>query len=85
MVSFWRLLRDSRNRDCPCCKHSRKNTDNGELLSNDDIAFLDTVIHDAQQSKQLIDRHPEWQAFCAYVAHLYETITENALDNEKGS
>ena len=63
----------------------KKKTDNGELLSNGDIAFLNTVIHDAQQSKRLIDRHPDWQAFCANVVHLYETITEKALDNEKGS
>jgi len=63
----------------------KEKTDNGERLSNEDVAFLDTVIHDAQQSKQLIDRHPEWQAFCANVVHLYETITEKALDNEKGS
>ena len=59
--------------------------DRGELLSDDDIEFLDTVIHDAQQSKRLMDRHPEWQLFCAEVVHLYETITEKALENEKGS
>ncbi len=60
-------------------------TDNGEQLTEDDIEFLDTVIHDAQQSKPLIDRHPEWQKFCANVVHLYETITEKALDNENRS
>ena len=59
--------------------------DRGETISDGDITFLNTVIHDAQQSKQLIDRHPEWQAFCANVVHLYETITEKALENEKGS
>jgi len=58
-------------------------TDKGERLSDVDIEFLDTVIHDAQQSKRLIDNHPEWQAFCANVIHLYETITEKALNNEK--
>ena len=62
----------------------KEKTDNGERLSNEDVAFLDTVIHDAQQSKHLIDRHPEWQTFCANVVHLYETITEKALENEKG-
>ena len=40
-------------------------------------------MHDAQQSKHLIDRHPEWHSFCSYVVHLYETITEKALENEK--
>ena len=67
----------------PRLKELRKRTESGELLSDEDIEFLDTVMHDAQQSKHLIDRHPEWQAFCANVIHLYETITEKALDNEK--
>ncbi|MGB5179949.1 MAG: hypothetical protein WBP44_14615 [Gammaproteobacteria bacterium] len=62
----------------------KEKADRGELLSDGDVEFLDRVIHDAQQSKHLIDRHPEWQTFCAQVVHLYETITEKALDNEKG-
>ena len=62
----------------------REKVDRGESLSGGDIKFLDKVIHDAQQSKQLIDRHPEWHKFCSMVVHLYETITEKALDNEKG-
>ena len=69
----------------PRLKAIKEKTDSGEQLSDGDVEFLDTVIHDAQQSKHLIDRHPEWQAFCATVVHLYETITEKALDNEKGT
>jgi hypothetical protein len=61
----------------------KEKTDGGGKLTDTDIAFLDTVIHDAQQSKHLMDRHPEWQSFCANVVHLYETITETALSNEK--
>lgn len=57
--------------------------DRGEQLSNEDITFLDMVIHDAQQSKPLMDKHPEYHSFCAHVIHLYETITEQALENEK--
>jgi hypothetical protein len=62
----------------------KERVDRGETLSNEDIEFLSMIIHDAQQNKHLIDRHPEWQSFCAYVVHLYETITEKALENEKG-
>ncbi len=69
----------------PRLQELKKKTDDGERLSDEDIEFLETVIHDAQQSKPLMDRHPEWQAFCANVVHLYETITEKALENEKGS
>ena len=69
----------------PRLKALKEQVDSGELLSAGDVEFLETVMHDAQQSKHLIDRHPEWQAFCATVVHLYETITEKALDNEKGT
>jgi len=69
----------------PRLKAIKEKTDSGDLLNDEDVEFLDTIIHDAQQSKHLIDRHPEWQAFCATVVHLYETITEKALENEKDS
>ncbi|MDH3986251.1 MAG: hypothetical protein OEV12_07555 [Gammaproteobacteria bacterium] len=62
----------------------KQKVDNGGVLSDDDIEFLSMIIHDSQKSKHLIDRHPEWHSFCSCVAHLYETITEKALENEKG-
>ena len=55
------------------------------MLSEPDIQFLTQVIHDAQQSKRLIDKHPEWHKFCSEVIHLYNEITEQALNNEKQS
>ena len=69
----------------PRLKALKVKVDRGDVLSERDVKFLDTVIHDAQQSKYLIDRHPEWHSFCSYVVHLYETITEKALENEKSS
>ena len=45
---------------------------------------VDTTL-EAQRSKRLIDRHPEWQEFCAEVIHFYEEIAEKALENEKKS
>lgn len=57
----------------------------GEVLNESDITFIDQVTHDAQQSKPLMDKHPEWHRFCANVWHLYEEITEKALENEKQS
>ena len=57
--------------------------DGGAVLDDSDIAFLEQVINDAMRSKPLMDRHPEWQSFCANVVHLYEEITEKALGNEE--
>lgn len=55
-----------------------------ELLDEAEMQFLQDVITDAVHNKPLIDKHPEWQKFCAEVVHLYEEITEKALQNEKG-
>ena len=57
--------------------------DQGESLDASDIAFLQEVLVDARRYKLLIDKHPDWQRFCAHVVHLYEGITEKALHNEE--
>ncbi|MGD2138415.1 MAG: hypothetical protein PVF08_09170 [Gammaproteobacteria bacterium] len=58
--------------------------DREECLDEAEMEFLEGVIADAQHNKLLIDKHPEWQKFCAEVVHLYEEITEKALQNEQG-
>ena len=59
--------------------------DKGEVLSESDIEFMCQVTLEAQRSKRLIDRHPEWHEVCAEVIHLYEQIVEKALQNEKNT
>ena len=63
----------------------KKRVDNGEVLSESDIRFMYQVTLDAQRSKRLIDRHPEFHRFCSEVIHLYEEIAVKALENEKES
>ncbi len=60
----------------------KERVDKGETFSESDIEFMTQVTLDAQRGKRLVDRHPEWQEFCAEVIHLYEEIAEKALDNE---
>ena len=59
--------------------------DTGEPLNDWDTAYLGEVLEDAEQVKLLIDRHPEYQDLYARVAHLYNEITEKALENEKAA
>jgi hypothetical protein len=61
----------------------KQKVDRQELLDEAEMEFLEGVITDAVQNKPLIDKHPEWQKFCAEVVHLYEEITEKALQNEQ--
>ena len=62
----------------------KEKVDKGEKLDESEMEFLEGVIADAMHNKPLIDKHPEWQEFCAGVVHLYEEITEKALQNEQG-
>jgi hypothetical protein len=59
--------------------------DQGERLSEHDIAFLEKVFKDANQIMPLVDRHPEWQPLAARAMSLYKEITDKALENEKQS
>ena len=63
----------------------KKRVDEGGVLSEEDIQFMDQAMLDAQRSKRLIDRHPEWHEYCCEVIHLFGEIAEKALDNEKKS
>ena len=61
----------------------KERVDQGDVLSERDIQFMSEIAHDAQQGKRLVDRHPEWQRYCAEVIHLFEEVAEKALENEK--
>ena len=63
----------------------KEKVDNGELLNEIDIEYLEEIIEDAQEYKVYIDQHPEWQQLIAQVASLYQEITRKALENEKGA
>lgn len=61
----------------------KERVDQGEMLGDSDIAFLEEVFRDAAQIKPYLDTHPEWQDLAGRLVHLYQTITEKALENQK--
>lgn len=63
----------------------KERVDNGEVLTDYDLEFLEQVLEDARSTQALINRHPEVQALVAKVTGLYHEITSKALENaEKG-
>ena len=63
----------------------KKRVEQGERLSEHDIAFLEKVLGDANHVMPLIDKHPELQSIASRAVSLYKEITEKALGNEKQS
>ena len=57
----------------------------GECLSEYDIAFLDEVLKDANHAMPLLDKHPELQGIASRAVSLYKEITDKALENQKRS
>lgn len=59
--------------------------DRGELLSEQDLSFLERVFEDTQQIKSLVHLHPDWLPLAARAMELYKEITDRALANERAA
>ena len=63
----------------------KKRVEQGECLSEPDIAFLDEVFKDANHVMPLVDKHPNLEPIATRAISLFKEITEKALENEKQS
>lgn len=61
----------------------KEKVDEGGLLDDIDISFLEEVFADTSKIKPLLDRHPEHQELVASMIGLYSDITARGLENEK--
>jgi len=69
----------------PRAQALKAKVDRGDVLSDQDLAFLNQVLEDAQHVKPLVHKHPEWQPLVARAVELYKEITARALANEKAA
>ncbi|MGD1984168.1 MAG: hypothetical protein PVF93_09720 [Chromatiaceae bacterium] len=60
----------------------KEHVDQGHLLQETQILFLQQVLEDAQKNQGLVDSIPACRDLFAQVVHLYHEITEKALENE---
>ena len=61
----------------------KEKVDQGGLLDELDISFLEQVFTDTNKLKTLVDRHPEHQDLVARIISLYSDITARGLENEQ--
>jgi hypothetical protein len=69
----------------PMAMALKAKVDQGELLNEADLAFLEEVFASTAQIKPLLDAHPEWQDLAAQMIGLYGEITAKALENEQAA
>jgi len=68
--------------DLPRALDLKDKLDQGGVLDDMDIGFLERVLTNVGELKPLLDRHPEHQALAARLMDLYHAITSQALKNE---
>lgn len=56
--------------------------DQGGVLDDLDIEFLEQIFGDSNELKPLLERHPEYEDLAARMMALYREITTKALANE---
>lgn len=61
----------------------KKHVDQGGLLSDEDMRFLNQVMEDARHIKTITDKHPKWQPVVTQTLALYKEIVDKALQNEQ--
>ena len=61
----------------------KQRVDDGAVLNEFEIQFLEETMSDTENNKRFVDAHPEFQSMCARVIHLHHDITEKALENER--
>lgn len=61
----------------------KERIDQGGLLDEFDITFLETIFREFANVRTIVDKHPEYEPLVSQVIHLYHEITAKALENEK--
>lgn len=61
----------------------KKRVDEGGILNEMDIEFLERVFREANENRSHIVRFPEYSDIVSTAVRVYHEITEKALENEK--
>jgi hypothetical protein len=61
----------------------KEKVDQGELLDDADMEFLEAVFADSKKIQPILERNPKYQDLATRLTNLYREITEKALENER--
>ena len=67
----------------PRMQRMHEKVQSGELLSDEDIAFLKRVQTDSNNNYELVKRNPSYEGLVSKALGLYTEIIEQGLENEK--
>lgn len=67
----------------PAALKLKEKVDNGGLLDNRDMQFLERITADGERIQPLIDKYPKYEELARRATILITEITAKALENEK--
>ena len=79
------LMKRFEERRLPRALDIRKRVENGECLSEVDIAFLNKVLEDSREITRLAEKYPDYRKLYSQRAALFGEITQKALEYEEKS
>ena len=77
------MMKRFEERRLPRALDIRKRVENGERLSELDLAFLRRVLEDSHEITRLAEKYPDYQKLYSQRAALFHEITQKALENEQ--
>ncbi|MDX2368744.1 MAG: hypothetical protein QNK36_10130 [Colwellia sp.] len=75
------LLKRFENERYPRAQLIKTKVDNGAVLDDQDIAFIEQTLEDAHQEMAIILRHPEYASLAKEVMLMYEEIMSTSQKN----
>lgn len=79
------IIERMENQRLPRALDLKAKVDEGGVLDDLDIDFLERVFADSNELKPMLARHPEYHDLAARMMNLYHAITAKALANETKS
>ncbi|MDQ8036185.1 MAG: hypothetical protein REI12_02100 [Pedobacter sp.] len=73
------------NERLPRLLEMKAQVDRGECLNEIELSFLEHVFAEANNSRSLLSRHPEFSQLIGKLGSLYAEVTQKALDNANKS
>jgi len=79
------LLKRFENERYPRAQLLKKKVDDGAVLDERDLSFLEQTLADAHQVIAIILRHPEYASLAKEILLMYEEIMSKSQQNSKGA
>ncbi|MEW6998959.1 hypothetical protein AADZ86_14840 [Colwelliaceae bacterium BS250] len=79
------LLKRFEHQRYPQAELLKTKVDNGGVLDDHDLSFLEQTLADAHQVMAILSRHPEYAPLAKGVLLMYEEIMSKSQENNKNA